>query len=421
MIEDTIKPYLCIDFGEHGGHMEWVSREELEQWVTKLQNDWNWVSQQRNNPAQNAWQKIGPPLRNAKQALIHAQNHFAQGQEQQAASQLSSAKSLLENLVRPNPWLLPNQPRRLFVEKYRDAGNPMEASLVVAYWMGEDFNNNAPIRQSINAVLTWELYERGIKERMKIESAALQRLFGEMQTKLTEFQGSERDQAQRFEQLYGSLVDQKSVQQSSFESTQHGRDQEWQEKLATVQQELDLLKKTYDEHMALAAPVEYWEKKRRGHRTLAVISFVAMLICMVAVGWFLHVELSVLSSNALVAGVVESKEAATATGSGTLTTSLQSANAWKFGALLMMATLGFWLIRLIVRIFLSSLHLENDAAERVTMAKTYLALLRDDGLPKDGSIGAVLAALFRPTGDGIVKDEGLPPTAMEWMTRLGGK
>ena len=421
MSKNAAQPYLSIDFGEHGGQMEWMSREELAQWVTKLQNDWNWVSQQHINPVQNAWQKIVRPLQSASQALMQAQNHLAQGQEQQAASQLSSTKSWLENLIRAYPWLLPNQPRRLFVEGHRDAGNPMEAALIVAHWMGEEFNNNAPIRQSINAVLTWELYERGIKERMKTESAALKRLLGEMQTKLTEFQGSERDQVERFEELYGSLADQKSVQQSAFESTQNDRDQEWQEKLATVQQELDLLKKTYDEHMALAAPVEYWEKKRKGHRTLAAISFGAMLICMVVVGLFLHVELSALSSNALVAGVAESKEAATATASGTLTTALQSANAWKFGALLLMATLGFWLIRLIVRIFLSSLHLENDAAERVTMAKTYLALLRHDGLPKDGSIGAVLAALFRPTGDGIVKDEGLPPTAMEWMTRLGGK
>jgi hypothetical protein len=78
-------------------------------------------------------------------------------------------------------------------------------------------------------------------------------------------------------------------------------------------------------------------------------------------------------------------------------------------------------MRAFVRIFISNLHLENDAAERVTMAKTYLALLRDGSLPKDDSIGTILAALFRPTGDGIVKDEGLPPTAIEWLTKLGGK
>ena len=84
-------------------------------------------------------------------------------------------------------------------------------------------------------------------------------------------------------------------------------------------------------------------------------------------------------------------------------------------------TLAFWFIRLLVRIFLSHIHLENDAAERVTMAKTYLALIRDGSFEGKDNIGTILAALFRPTGDGIVKDEGLPPTAMEWLTKLSGK
>jgi hypothetical protein len=83
--------------------------------------------------------------------------------------------------------------------------------------------------------------------------------------------------------------------------------------------------------------------------------------------------------------------------------------------------LAFWFIRLLVRIFLSNIHLENDASERVTMAKTYLALIRDGSFEGKEHIGTILAALFRPTGDGIVKDEGLPPTAMEWLTKLSGK
>ncbi len=89
------------------------------------------------------------------------------------------------------------------------------------------------------------------------------------------------------------------------------------------------------------------------------------------------------------------------------------------GSFILLATLSFWFIRLLVRIFLSNLHLENDAAERVTMAKTYLALIRDGSLPNGDNISTVLAALFRPTGDGIVKDEGVPPSALEWFTKLG--
>lgn len=44
---------------------------------------------------------------------------------------------------------------------------------------------------------------------------------------------------------------------------------------------------------------------------------------------------------------------------------------------------------------------------------------RVGGIPKGDNINTVLAALFRPTGDGIVKDEGVPPSTLEWFTKLG--
>jgi Family of unknown function (DUF6161) len=67
--------------------------------------------------------------------------------------------------------------------------------------------------------------------------------------------------------------------------------------------------------------------------------------------------------------------------------------------------------------FLSHLHLSTDAAERVVMVKTYLSLLEGDHLSGDEDRQLILQALFRPASDGIVKDEGLPPSAFEFLTR----
>jgi len=417
MSDTTSQAYFSADFGEYGGRFDWMTYEEISQWISKLQNDWNWISQQRNNPTQNAWQAIAQPLNNATQALNQANSHRKQAQEPQATSHLSSVKSALENLIRTHPWLLPNQSRRLFVEELRDAGQQTEGALIVAYWMGLDFNN-APIRPSINAILTWELYERGIKDRMKSENAALKRLAGDMQATLTQFQEAERTQTNRFDEIHGRVSEQAKTQQGMFETSEVQRDTQWQEQLSGMQEELQNLKETYDKHMALAAPVEYWDTKRRGHKTLSVVSFIAVLVCMLFVGWFLHTELQVVANTAL---EVKAATGAVTAGHSSIQTTLKSTTAWHLGSFLLLATLSFWFIRLLVRIFLSHLHLENDAAERVTMVKTYLALLRDGSLPKDNSINTVLAALFRPTGDGIVKDEGLPPTAMEWITKLGGR
>ena len=51
------------------------------------------------------------------------------------------------------------------------------------------------------------------------------------------------------------------------------------------------------------------------------------------------------------------------------------------------------------------------------MVKTYLSLLEGEHLSSDEGRQLILQALFRPASDGIVKDEGLPPSAFEFLTR----
>jgi hypothetical protein len=56
---------------------------------------------------------------------------------------------------------------------------------------------------------------------------------------------------------------------------------------------------------------------------------------------------------------------------------------------------------------MSEHHLAIDSEERAVMAKTYLALTKDKAADeKDRSI--ILTSLFRPTADGIVKDDAAP-------------
>jgi hypothetical protein len=90
---------------------------------------------------------------------------------------------------------------------------------------------------------------------------------------------------------------------------------------------------------------------------------------------------------------------------------------WKIGFIAVQATLLFWALRVLVRLLLSNIHLENDAAERVTMTMTYLALLRRNRVQQNEAINAILMALFRPSGDGIVKDEGVPIGAVDMLLR----
>lgn len=70
--------------------------------------------------------------------------------------------------------------------------------------------------------------------------------------------------------------------------------------------------------------------------------------------------------------------------------------------------LGFGFIRLQLKVFLSERHLMLDARERMAFADAYVSLLRNkdnaEGAAEQGLI--VYNALFRPTSDGIIKEDG---------------
>lgn len=410
--------FMLADFGEHSGQYSWSSDIEFSNWITQLYNDWIWIGQQNHNPTNSAWHVISKHLNQITSFIQQAQHYANQNQSENAENQIASAKSALENIISRYPWLLAKSSHRVFVEEVRDSGKTLEAGIIVAHWMGLDLSG-PPIRSTISALLQSELFERGIKDRARGEATTLKKLAGDLQTTLTNFQENERTQTTRFNTLHEAISNQSSEQQTTFDAAQTERESGWKKLLTDSQAELDRLKETYDKHMALAAPVEYWDAKRKKHSIWSVGTFIALVFGMLLAGYFLHTELqnvgkAVLLSNipAAIPTQIQSYS------SGTLPFA-QSAATWHLGSLILLATLSFWFIRLLVRIFLSHLHLENDAAERVTMAKTYLALIRDGNLPKEDSINTVLAALFRPTGDGIVKDEGVPPTTLEWFTKLG--
>ena len=77
------------------------------------------------------------------------------------------------------------------------------------------------------------------------------------------------------------------------------------------------------------------------------------------------------------------------------------------GGALTVTTFAVWIGRLITRIYLSEKHLRMDAEERAIMTQTYLALSNDD-TTTDNDRAIILASLFRPTEDGIVKDDAAP-------------
>ncbi|GGA51846.1 DUF6161 domain-containing protein [Pelagibacterium lentulum] len=156
--------------------------------------------------------------------------------------------------------------------------------------------------------------------------------------------------------------------------------------------ELNETRRVYMEYMALSAPVSYWQAKAASHRKReGTLKNVAICYALGA-GIVVVVALFCLAKFALQAA---SQEAHT------------SVLLIYAGIGVVITTIGFWIGRVITRLYLSEAHLAVDAEERATMVQTYLALTNvNQASAEDRTI--VLASLFRPTEDGIVKDDGAP-------------
>lgn len=91
------------------------------------------------------------------------------------------------------------------------------------------------------------------------------------------------------------------------------------------------------------------------------------------------------------------------------------------GLLLVMSLL-MWVTRLQYRIHLSERHLSLDASEKKAFAETYLAMKEGDDVGKDNE-AIVLASLFRPTQDGIIKDDetGMDLSTISLMAKQLGR
>jgi hypothetical protein len=87
------------------------------------------------------------------------------------------------------------------------------------------------------------------------------------------------------------------------------------------------------------------------------------------------------------------------------------------GLLLAMSLL-MWMARLQYRIHLSERHLALNASEKKAFAETYLAMKEGEDVGRDNE-AIVLASLFRPTQDGIIRDveSGMDLSAVAMMAK----
>ena len=153
-------------------------------------------------------------------------------------------------------------------------------------------------------------------------------------------------------------------------------------------------------HMRLKAPVALWNRRVAVHtknETRALKNFYWAIVVLVII--LIGVILGIFD-------VISQEDG------------LSSQNIFLASIFFLILTMCLWVIRLQQKVFLSERHLKLDAEERSAFAETFLALNDEKELSPD-SMNMVLAALLRPTQDGLIKDDegGFDPSVVAMISK----
>lgn len=395
---------FILDLGDNGGVVAPTTVAELAGWIDSEVQAWSWLNTFSTGNHKAAIDSNLGALRSAQDVARQAVQHVA-SYPNSPAPQIPQLQSTIQETFVARRFPHSKSPLGRRVDEMR-ARDPLEAT----GYLYTKMVNAGSYQFDARDISSWRGFLTGLLEQAGLESipgqvfeGALQSFSGVQATaerllaeKTEAYSALHKDYVRLAAEVAATKTSQDEAFQQFIEVNQEGHDEALSAHKATMAN----LEQVFREKMKLRAPVEYWEERQSRHdarsKFLGWLTFGAMLTLALMIGGIAWWVLSGLSTDG-------------------------KPEVWRVSVLVLVGVLGVWGVRLIVRMFLSHIHLATDAAERVVMVKTYLALLEGENVPSDEDRKLILQPLFRPASDGIVKDEGLPHPALDILTKLGSR
>lgn len=398
-------PIFELDLGSNGGVLAPTSGLECRNWIEIERQFWQWITQVSAGNHRSALDAALNPLHQAANEAQQAIGYEHSNQPEFRRLMLQVSRQLEDCFGGKTRFPHSSTPLAKRVEQIRTR-DPLEALayLYVHLPQKNGYQFDARDASSWRGFIEGLIELHGISTISEERHQALQASLDELRTKSERTLGQKRKDINRLHKEFVQQKEAVDLQLTNFEAEALAFFQRNQEahdlKIDEHEKRMAALQNSFREEMALRAPVEYWEGRKTHHEGRATIT-----------GWW------AFGSMAGLAGIIGSAAYWVLSALG----ADGKPDTWRVAVLALVGALGVWAVRLIVRMFLSHTHLTTDAAERVTMVKTYLALLESDKMPSDDDRKLILQSLFRPAADGIVKDEGLPNPLLEVLTRTGNR
>ena len=402
-MSDTSPPVLRLLATQGGPELAFSSGHELQQWCEKLKREWNWLS---NSPAKRGWYD----LERAANAIQNSANEWTRHPDQKEAfkSCQRDAQAHYEQLTSWGDRFHANQSSYNFVLELKRVEGSDAGSGAFAVLTGCDLEiSNRISERFYTGIIRGFLYKNEIEWSAASHRKTLVELESEYQIKIREQQERLRHLEAENERLNQQFADALTTRSQSLDTLHDekakfldelhaAKDKAFGEMATKHEANLKTIEDTFHNKLALQKPIDYWRDKKTAHVKLAkrfawASAFILVLFG-TGLGSLVYWAFGSLGPN-------------------------DNPKHWQVGVTIIAAFFAIWIVRLLVRMFLSHQHLAADAAERVTMVQTYLSLsLEGQGVaPSDRSV--ILQQLFKSASDGLVKDDAAPPGLLEFASR----
>lgn len=395
------EPLFRLELGENGGTLAPISVDEIVQWIEAERAFWAWLIQENfgshDATVRSALRQLDEALRSANESRAYPPEHTQHG------AALQTCKTFIRQAFIDQRLPHSSTPRAKRIDAFRTEAGNRAASFFAAvfvppppghYFQVADLDAWRGMLEGI--IDRYQLTEKVDQRRLR----AAEESFEQLRAKIEQLYAAKTAVFDDLHRNYGRVAEaiQTAAEQQArdFAADQASRVEEFFKLSKQHGEEMEHLRRKFREEIALRAPATYWENKRKKHLVWSWITGILTFVAIFAGASFFAVE-------------VQSLMRTSAAG--------QTAEVWRLAALGLIGGFVVWAIRLLARMFLSHLHLLTDAGERIVMVQTYLALLEGDRLASKEDRQLILQALFRPAADGIVKDEGVPVSYLELLTR----
>lgn len=278
------------------------------------------------------------------------------------------------------------------------------------YFQQKATNNNANINQRDGEFAAY-LFQIGVEPNFEEEKQKYEEFYNEITEQKDTLLAELIEVKQQNTELNAAIETQKQSWDNIFKEQQEAAGKKFDAEYERHSSKMAESEKFYESELAFKKAVSYWTNKAKGHKTNSIIFGVAAGILMILtlctiykLGQYI-VGLDITDAKGIGKRIL--------TDSGAL-------QIWVYAFFIVSLTIIVWIIRLLVKVFLSNLHLLSDAKERETMIMTYLALEREEQVLKKEDKELILPSIFRTSSHGIIKDDSSPNPIMNIMTKNPG-